>query len=238
MIEALQRTSTRLKYSEVSRTLFRLVDAKLILVVRKGRAIHFINTPQNGKLNYSFMEVSIELNDTENNNLFTHHKYKTKILNDNQYPLSYLQFRAVGDNERSKSQVAIRAHDESNNENAIVYYLEDAPLEKRIIVEFNNPVPPGEERAFSIEYSWPELEGPSYTFTTSTNLRKLSFSLVSKQSFILSVARTNQSQTAREDASERVSFKRDRNERNVAKFEDIDVQPFVVFKFKWTRTAG
>lgn len=233
VVEAINKDVFRMGYYRVSRALFGFVDAKLILVLRRGRALFFINTPAKGQLDYIFKEISIELTDTEDNDLFDRHKYMARIFNDNRYPLKYLQYRAFGDNARYRDKVAFRAYDVTNKENAILYYLGDAPQEKRIIIEFSSPVPPGNERIFELDYFWPEFE-PSYTFTASTGLEKLRFSLISQREFSLSVVKTNSSQTDAEDVSRKVTSKDIRKDRKAIEFDDDNIRPFVLFKFKWT----
>ena len=232
VVEAVNKGKLSMRYPQVSRILLAFVEAKFILVLRRGRMLYFTNTPVKGKLDYLFKDISIELNDSDGTGLFKEHRYKARILNDSQFPLSYLQYRVFGDNAKDKDQTAIRAYDTTNNERAHVYYLEDNPKEKRIIIEFVPPVSPGEEREFQIDYSWPELE-PSYTFTAATDLKSLRFLLFSEVKFALSVTKTNQNQTEAEAVYGKVTFMRDGRKRMVSKFEDTNIRPFVILKFKW-----
>ena len=232
VIEALDEKKRKLRYSEVSRTLLKFAEANLISMIRKDRAIFFINAPKRGKLNYLVKEIYINLFDTEGDGRFNLHKSRIKILNFNSYPLTHLQYRAFGDNVRSKALVSIKALDISDKKKLSIYYKEDNPLEKKVIIEFARPIPPGKEKTFSVEYYWPEME-PSYTFTASTELRILKFSLKSKRKLSLTVFRTNPSQTLSEDVSSKVKARDWDDGFNTALFEDKDIQSFVMFKFKW-----
>ena len=235
IVASLDRVEYHMSYPQVRRTLKNFVDNKLISTIRKGRFIYFMNAQQSGRLNYLVRCISINLEDREGNGLFEKHTLKIKVLNGNSYPLSYLQYRAFGDNKRDKNQVSIKAFDISNNETASVYYLDDRPLEKRTIIEFTTPIPSGKERTFMIKYFWPEVE-PSYTFSAATNLRRITFSLYSKKKFNLSIFETNSGRTVVEDRSSEVESFRQRNKLEVERFEDKNVNSFVILKFKWGPT--
>lgn len=233
LVDALDKNTSSPQYYVVSKALLNFVNDGIISLIRKGRNVYFVNTPQNGKINYFVKDISIELLDSKRDGQFSLHRSMIRIINDNQYPLSYLQYRAFGDNYRKKEEVSIKAIDVSNKRKLNVYYLEDDPLEKRVIIQFSDPILPRKEGAFLVEYYWPETE-PSYTFTASTDLSKLSFSIASMKRHILFVSKTNSSQTASSDLSNVVTYKKNSEVLEVAKFEYKNIPSFVMLKFRWT----
>ncbi len=232
VVKALKESANGFEYAQVSRMLHEFAESGLISTLRKGRVVNFINTPSTAKLNFVIKGVAIDLLADKDSKIITFHKIKVMILNNNQYALSYFPYRILGDNKRTRDEVSFRAYEIPSRKRVKVYYLEDNPLEKRIIIPFKNQIPPGQEKKLMIEYCWPEIE-PSYTFTASTELKKLSFSVSSARNVSLLVTSTNSSQTESNDVSAMVIQKSREDGLNTAQYEERNVPPFVYHKFKW-----
>ena len=219
-------------YGRLRRILSKLVESGLLLIVRRNGKVYFINSPTQERLEYTIKRVNITLEDRANQGTFERHYYKTVILNDNEFPLHYVQFRATGDNARDRSELSFNSYDISKKSKAVIDFLEDDPQMKRILIVPKEPFQGGLERVLSIEYFWPEI-GPSYTFTAPTPLEFIRFSLVSRNDFDLMVTRTNAGRTVKEDESSQVVSTIRKDKLKVKKFEMHNLPAFAVLKFQW-----
>jgi hypothetical protein len=216
------------------RSLSKLVESGLLLIIRRNRKVYFINSTIRERLEYIMKRVDITLEDSADEGTFERHYFRTSILNDSEFPLHYIQFRATGDNVRDRGKLSFNSYDLSRKEKAVIYFLEDNPQLKRILIELREPILPNVERTMSIEYFWPEI-GPSYMFTSPTPTDFFRFSLVSRGDFEMTVTRTNSGRTVVEDLSSRVISTTKKDNLNVETFEMVNLPAFAVLKFKWKR---
>ena len=230
----LEKSKFTLDYKLIRRNLLKLADSGLLSIERRNRKVFFINSPNHERFDYIMKRVDVTLEDSKDEGTFEHHYFKTLILNDNEFPLHYIQFRATGDNPRDRRELSFNSYDIPEKKKAVIYFLEDSPQMKRILIEPKEPIQSGTERTLFVEYFWPEI-GPSYTFTSPTPLDFLRFSLVSRNDFDLMVTRTNAGRTVVEDESSQVIPTIRKDKLKVKMFEMHDLPAFAVFKFKWKR---
>lgn len=216
------------------RTLSKLVESGLLLILRRNRKVYFINSTPRERLEYIMKNVDITLEDSSDEGTFERHYYRTLILNDSEFPLHYIQFRATGDNIRDRNDLSFNSYDMTRKEKAVIHFLEDDPQLKRILIELKEPMLSNVERTLSIEYFWPEI-GPSYMFTSPTQTDFFRFSLVSRSDVEMTVTRTNSDRTVVEDLSSRVISTTKKDKLNVKKFEMVSLPAFAVLKFNWKR---
>lgn len=200
--------------------------------IRKGRGVSYINETHLDRLNYIVKRIDITLEDTKGDASFENHKFKLEILNDNEFPLQYIQFKAAGDVPRDKDLISFRGFDSSNKENANIYYLEDESLRKRMIIKFVRPILPNESRKIVLQYLWP-VTSSFHSFTAPTILKSLKFTLVSSHHLRLEVFRTRSERTEVEDESSQVVTKPLRSGLFAQRFETRNLSPFVMFVFRW-----
>ncbi|MCL4450530.1 MAG: hypothetical protein M1123_01845 [Candidatus Thermoplasmatota archaeon] len=234
IVAEFERRGATTNYKRVRRDLLKLVESGLATVVRKNRKVYFINSSKQERLDYIIKKLDITLEDTANDGTFERHYLRSVVLNDSRFPLRYIQFRATGDNVRNGSKLSFSSYDITRKEKAVIYFLEDAPQMKRILIEPHEPIQSYTKRTLSIDYFWPEI-GPSYTFTSPTPMDFVGFSLVSRYDFDLKVSRTNSGRTVVEDLSSRVISTMGKDKLQVNRFEIERLPSFVVLKFMWKR---
>lgn len=223
-----------MNYQQIWKSLQKLVDTGFLLSLKQGGNIYFINASNINRLDYVVQDIKIVLEDSLGQGLFERHSFRMKIMNDTEQPLFFIQFRAGGDIERSKQEVSFSALDLSAKGKSKIYFIADDPLEKRIIIEFSSPILPHERKTILIEYFWPEPEF-YHSFTASTDLKSMRFSLISKSRFIMSVSRTNSGRTETRDESERVVTSSGRGDKIDLRFETKNLPRFALLNFKWKR---
>ncbi|MCL4333722.1 MAG: hypothetical protein M1290_05205 [Candidatus Thermoplasmatota archaeon] len=231
---ALDQTGLHLTRDQVRKSVSKLASRNILILIKNGKRVSYINGTHLDRLYYIVKGIDISLQDTNGDCSFERHEFKLEILNDNEFPLQYIQFKAVGDVPRDKEQVSFRAYDISNRENANIYYLEDEPLRKRMIIKFVTPILRNQSRRLILQYSWP-ITSFFHSFTAPTLLKSLKFTLISKNSLKLEVLRTRSERTEVEDESEQVSIKTLKNGALIHRFETKNMPPFVMFIFKWKR---
>lgn len=163
-----------LTYSKARSSLLNLANLGQLSVVRKERKLFFVNNSTKDRLNFTMKRIGITLEDSTGEGTFERHLFNMRILNDKETALSSIPFTVTGDNARERAQLSFSSFDITISEKLNVYFLEDAPQRKRILIELTEPIEPGKERTISIEYFWPEV-GPSHTFTASTSMEIVRF---------------------------------------------------------------
>lgn len=226
--EKLQYTS----HYNLYRALNSLVNEGMLQAVRNGTHIHYVNSTGEDRLNYILEEISINLEDSTNDGTFRKHLYTMNILNDKHFPIHYFQYRAFGDEPIDKQDLGFVATDVTKGENAKVHFLEDSKMEKRVVIELSTPIKPSSKRVVQMDYNWSEAAG-YYSFTASTVLRSLKFSLTSLKRVKMSVTLTNEERTATEELSSFVRTTIDNRGWNVTWYDAVMVPPFEILTFKW-----
>ncbi len=218
----------------IRRDLSKLAESGLLSIVRNNGKVFFINNSSQERPDYIMKKVNITLEDGTDEGTFERHYFKISILNENEFQLHYIQFRATGDNVRNRKQLSFSSYDVTRNEKAVDYFLEDEPQKKKILIVPRKPIMPDEERTLSIEYFWPEI-GPSYTFTSPTPLDFIQFSLVSRNDYVLTVTRTNAGRTIAADESFKVFSIIQKDKLRIMRFEMEYLRAFSVLQFGWKR---
>ncbi len=180
IVEALKDKQFIINYTQARASLMKLSGSGFLSILRKDRKMSFVNGTIEKRLNYTVKKTIFSLEDVSEDGTFKRHHITSTILNDKEIPLFYMHFRITGDNARSRDQFSFSAVDSTREENATIYFLEDKPQDKSVLIVFANPIQSGEERTISIDYFWPE-RGPSNTFTIPTDLENMKFYLVSKK---------------------------------------------------------
>ncbi len=234
VVAEFEKNQISIERKRIRRDILKLAESGELSIVRNNRRVFFINSPSQERPDYIMKKVNITLEDGTDEGTFERHYFKIAILNDNEFQLHYIQFRATGDNERDRGQLSFNSYDMTRKEKAVIYFLEDNSQKKRILIVPRKPIQPGEERALSIEYFWPEI-GPSYTFTAPTPLDFFQFTLESRNDYELTVTRTNSGRTVTADESFQVFSIIRKDKLKVMRFEMKDLPAFAVLKFRWTR---
>ena len=234
VVAEFEKNQISIERKRIRRDILKLAESGELSIVRNNRRVFFINSPSQERPDYIMKKVNITLEDGTDEGTFERHYFKIAILNDNEFQLHYIQFRATGDNERDRGQLSFNSYDMTRKEKAVIYFLEDDSQKKRILIVPRKPIQPGEERALSIEYFWPEI-GPSYTFTAPTPLDFFQFALESRNDYELTVTRTNSGRTVTADESFQVFSIIRKDKLKVMRFEMKDLPAFAVLKFRWTR---
>ena len=215
----------------------KLAHEGLLLLPKRDRRIYFVNNSKKDRLDYIVEKIDISLEDIFGDAVFNKHSFRLRILNDSISPLSYIQFRGAGDIARTKEEVSFKARDMTKMQASKIYFLEDSPQEKRIVIELVTAIGPNERRVILIEYLWPEPEH-FHSFTASTNLKAVKFSLISKNKFSLSVSRTNSGRTETGDESDKVTTVTNRRGEVIERYENKGVPPFALLNFKWKQVKS
>ena len=219
---------------QIRESLEKLVNEKLVISIREGKKAYFINTLNPDRLSYTIKNADISLENTDEDHSFEKHIFRFEILNDNIFPLQYIQYNTVGDDPREKDRISFSAYDLSKKEKARIYFLEDNPRKKRIIIEFATSILPRERRKLHFEYFWPVTSSVS-SFTAPTSVKSLKFSLISMEREQLKVMRTNGQRTEVEDESNRVIVTVESNGFFIVSFEAEELPAFTITKFKWNK---
>jgi hypothetical protein len=232
----LRQGENGLQHRQIRESLSRLVSQNLVESIRNGRKVLYINNFNPNRLYYVIKQADISLEDTKRNHTFEKHIFRFEILNDNAFPLQYIQYNTVGDDPRENDEVSFLAYDLKKKENARIHFIEDSPRRKRIIIEFATPILPRESRKLCLEYFWPVTSYLS-SFTAPTPIKSLRFSLISKSREPMEVLRTSAQRTEIEDESEKVITTDFRNGVFIESFVAEDLPEFTVLQFKWAKSV-
>ncbi len=237
IITVMRNTRSTLTNHQIRDSITGLADRGLLIRVGEGREVSYVNSSHLDRLNYVVEGISISLKDPTGDLSFQRHEFNLEILNDNEFPLEYIQFKTVGDVPKTKDQVMFRVYDITAKEKVRTYYLQDEPLKKRIIIVFPSPIPPDGRKKLKLQYSWP-VRFNFHSFTSPTVLKSVTFSLSSKVPLILGVKRTISARTKIEDESSRVISLIKKDGTRIEKFRIRNLPSFVTLEFRWQRALN
>ena len=236
LVATLSQEENSLQLRQIRESLNRLAKRNLVKSKRNGKKVFYINNFNPNRLYYVIKRADISLEDIKGNHTFEKHMFRFEILNDNAFPLQYIQYNAVGDDPREKDKITFHAYDLKKEENARIYFIEDSPRRKRIIIEFATPILPGEGRKLNLEYFW-SVTSYTSSFTAPTPIKSLRFSLISRSREPMEVLKTSAQRTEIENESEKVITTVGRNGVFIETFVAEDLPEFTVLQFKWAKSV-
>lgn len=221
-------------FGSIKVSLNKLTKVGVIERRKKGRSLHYINTVSKDRLSYTINSLTIALEDIDKDYTFKKHAFLYKIRNDHSWPLHYVPFQAVGDVDAKFDDLRMQAYDPSNSKEIKVMLLEDAPMDKRVLLKLPTPLLPEEVREIKIEYSWSEPK-QVFAYSSATMTKTFEFSVSGNNSTKLSASLASAAKNESIDLSSSVAETSSARWKHASSIRLADVEPFSVLQFKWER---
>lgn len=222
-------------YGSIKVSLNRLAKGGMIEVQRNGRNLSYINAFSKDRLSFVIDSLSIGLEDIDEDGMFKKHIIILSIRNDHTWPMYYLSFMAVGDEESTYEDIRMTASDYTNSKEVKITLQEDAPMDKRVLLRLPSPLMPAETREIRIEYYWSE-PNKSYVQQSATKMDSFEFSLSRNSLTRLTASQTLGSTNETIDLSGNIKETSSGVWSHVSNITITDVEPFSVLQFKWEST--
>lgn len=219
-------------YGSIKVALNRLAKGGMIEVQTNGRKLSYINAFSKNRLSFVIDSLAISLEDVSEDGMFKRHIYHLKIRNDHPWPMYYVPFTAVGDEESTFHDIGMMASDYSNSRDIKITLLEDAPMDKRVLLRLSSPLMPDKTREIRIEYYWSE-PNKSYVHQSATKMDSFEFSLSRNSLIRLTASLTAGSTNETSDISGKIKETSSNGWNHVSSITITDVEPLSVLQFKW-----
>lgn len=219
-------------YGSIKVSLNKLAKGGMIEVQKNGRSLSYINSFSKDRLSFVIDSLAISLEDVDEDGMFKKHVIRLEIRNDNAWPMYYVPFTAAGDEESTFQDIKILASDHSNSSDIRITLLEDAPMNKRVLLRLPSPLLPGEIRELRIEYYWSE-PNKSYVQQSATKMDSFEFSLSRNNLARLTASLTSGSTNETTDLSGRIKETSSERWSHVSSITITEVEAFSVLQFKW-----
>lgn len=219
-------------YGSIKVSLNRLAKGGMVEVQRSGRNLSYVNAFSKERLSFVIDSLAISLEDIDEDGMFKRHIILLKIRNDHTWPMYYVPFAAVGDEESTFQDIRMLASDYSNSKDIKITLQEDAPTDKRVLLRLPSPLMPDETRELRIEYYWPE-PNKSYVQQSATKMDSFEFSISRNSLTGLTASLTSGSTNETTDLSRNIKETSSDRWNHVSIITITDVEPLSVLQFKW-----
>jgi|GEM_PF-5505911 len=220
-------------YNDISvrNSLLILVRNGLISISKKGRNVFYVNELNKAKLNFTFLDIHLIMEEMKGNGKIDGHIYKILLRNDKYFYLNFIPFNIIGDSPKNFQNLNFNATDLSMNKKLKVILLENKPKEKRMLLRFDNPIPPGKEREIELFYEWEEIT-PTFTFGSASEINKVIIEIKSKIINNMKVTQISPDRMTNIDITDKV-LKESENGINSYKIEISEFLPFSMLYIQW-----
>lgn len=221
-------------YNDISirNSLLTLARNDLISINKKGKNVLYINNIDNAKLNFTFLDFNFEMEETDGDKIIKGHTFKILLRNDRTLFLNFIPMDVTGDVPSEIEALHFTAKDVTTNKDLKVVTLVNEPKEKRFLLRFEDPIPPGESRLIKMSYLWQEIT-PTFTFGSATEINKLVIEVRSKNPINIQVNQISPDRTANIDISDKVVTNIMNGIYN-SRIELLKFIPFSILFIKWS----
>ena len=220
-------------YNDISvrNSLLILVRNGLISISKKGKNVFYVNGINKAKLNFTFLDIHLILEEIKDNEKIDGHTYKILLRNDKYFYLNFIPFNITGDKPSDFQDLNFNATDLTMNKKLKIILLENKPKEKRMLLRFDNPIPPGKEREIELFYEWEEIT-PTFTFGSASEINRVIIEVKSKIINNMKVTQISPDRMTNIDITEKV-LKENENGINSYKIEVPKFLPFSMLYIQW-----
>ena len=224
---------SNLGFTSIQYALDKLEEAGIVEKQKRGRSLFYINTMDKKRLSFVIDSVEFLLDDELNDAMFRKHSILYEIRNDHPWSISFMPFRITSDVGVTFEELKYAAVETSDSKVLKVTLLEDALLEKRVLIKLPNPLLPGDKRKIRIEFSLPEPK-QNFAIWSATKTERLNFTISSNNPINLIASLTSSSRNETQDLTNRLAGSESPKWKYIHSISLRDVEPFSVLQLKWT----
>ncbi|MCL5789713.1 MAG: hypothetical protein M1290_04515 [Candidatus Thermoplasmatota archaeon] len=223
-----------LGYDSIKVSLNRLAKTGLVEKQKSGRNVNWVNAAAKGRLSYFIDSLSIELEDTEGNDLFERHSFLYKITNDRSTPLYYLPFMVLSDIDTTVRELSLSASSLSGLVRPVI--VEDMPRYKRLMIRLLKPLLPGRTDEITIRYNLPEPER-IFDYSSGTETANFTFTISGSRPLALKVTLTSGTREEVLDLSSNVVELPSERWSHISRLALPKVDAFSALQFRWSKRS-
>lgn len=219
-------------WETIRHTLITLSQRGVIEPLRNGRYLSWYTPSVNGEVRHKFHNNKMKMTDTTNDASFAEHGFTMDVVNDNDYPLYFIVEKFHGSSSAGFQEINMKGVDVTMNENLSISVIEDAPKVKRVLISFDHPILPKEERAIEVRWTWMET-GKRFLWSTVTDVDEYQLTMITKRELLVNATFISSNEHLATNASKLINQTTMKGGGNSYTLTIEKIHPHSYLEIKW-----